>query len=194
MRRFIIELLITTLVLTVVIPLLPGIQAINPTLWLYLAMGLALSLFSRLLKPVLFVLTGRLVIWNIGLWITILNIIIFILAGWLFRDRFEIAGSLWLIVGAVLVSAITTAVDALLGFDRPNLDPNKNLPVWRFIERLTGYAFYVTLQRPNSRIIWVDPVIYYEGQGSLDQQSIHFLLPYLFLFFSHSCNSLEFAN
>jgi ubiquinone biosynthesis protein len=136
MRRFIIELLITTLVLTVVIPLLPGIRAINPTIWLYLAMGLALSMFSRLLKPVLFVLTGRLVIWNIGLWVTILNVIIFLLAGWLFRDRFEVAGSLWLIVGAILVSAITTAVDALLGFDRPNLDPNKNLPVWRFIERI----------------------------------------------------------
>ena len=92
MRRFIIEVAITTLVLAVIIPFLPGIKAINPSIWLYLAMGLALSLFSRLLKPVLFVLTGRLVIWNIGLWITILNIIIFLLAGWLFRDQFEVVG------------------------------------------------------------------------------------------------------
>ena len=97
MRRFIIELVITTLALALVIPLLPGIRAVNPTIWLYLAMGLVLSLFSRLLKPVLFVLTGRLVIWNIGLWITILNVIIFLVAGWLFSDYFVIAGSLWLV-------------------------------------------------------------------------------------------------
>jgi uncharacterized membrane protein YvlD (DUF360 family) len=140
MRRFIIELVINGLVLAFVIPFLPGITTIEPSLWLYLGLGFALSLFGRLLKPVLFVLTGRLVIWNTGVWITILNIIVFVSAGWLFRDQLISASTVWLVVGAILVSAVTTAVDAVLGFDRPNLDPNKNLPVWRFIERIPGVS------------------------------------------------------
>jgi ubiquinone biosynthesis protein len=140
MRRFIIEIVVNGLVLAVVVPLLPGVTAVNPTIWLYLGVGLGLSLLSRLLKPILFILTGRLVIWNIGVWITTLNILIFLLASWLFRDSFESAGTLWLVVGAILVSAVLTAVDALLGFDRPSLDPNKNQPVWRFIERIPGVS------------------------------------------------------
>ena len=59
MRQFIIEFMINGLVLAVVIPLLPGIRAINPNIWLYLGVGLGLSLLSRLLKPVLFVLTDH---------------------------------------------------------------------------------------------------------------------------------------
>jgi ubiquinone biosynthesis protein len=142
MRRFIIELVINTLVLTLVIPFLPGIKAINPTIWLYLAVALGLSLFSRLLKPVLFVLTGRLVIWNTAVWVTILNVIIFLAAGWLFRDQFVSASTVSLVIGAILVSMISTVIDALFGFNRPNLDPNKNLPIWRLIERIPGVSRY----------------------------------------------------
>ncbi len=140
MRRFIVELSINAVVLALIFPLLPGITAVNPTIWLYLGIGVGLSLFSRLLKPILFILTGRLVIWNIGVWITILNVIVFVAAGWLFRDRLVSAGTLWLVFGAVLVSVVITSVDALLGFDRPNLDPNKHLPVWRLIERIPGVS------------------------------------------------------
>ena len=140
MRRFVIELVINALVLAVVIPFLPGIAAVNPTIWHYLGVGLALSLFSRVLKPVLFVLTGRLVIWNTAVWVLALNIIIFLAAGWLFRDYFDSAGTIWLVFGAILVSAVLTAVDALLGFDRPSLDPQKNLPVWRLIEKIPGIS------------------------------------------------------
>ncbi|GAB4429631.1 MAG: hypothetical protein Kow0031_10220 [Anaerolineae bacterium] len=140
MRRFIIELLIDALVLAVIFPLLPGIKVTNPTIWLYLGIGLGLSFFSRFLKPILFILTGRLVIWNTGVWVTILNVIIFVAAGWLFRDYIESTHTFWLIFGAILISVVITAVDALLGFDRPNLDPDKNLPVWRLIERIPGVS------------------------------------------------------
>ena len=125
MRRFTIELVINAVVLAVVFPFLPGILINDPSIWLYLGVGLILSLLSRLLKPVLFILTGRLVIWNIRLWVMVLNIIIFILAGWLAAPRIQAESWFWMIISALIVSLLITVVDALFGFDRPPLDPNK---------------------------------------------------------------------
>ncbi len=39
MRRFSLELVINAVVIALVFPLLPGIQIINPTIWLYLGLG-----------------------------------------------------------------------------------------------------------------------------------------------------------
>lgn len=78
MRRFILELLIHTLVITLLFPLLPGISIPEATLWTYLGIGLTLSLLSRMLKPALLLLTGQLVIWNVALWVLLINLVVFV--------------------------------------------------------------------------------------------------------------------
>lgn len=137
MRRFVLELLIHTLVIALIFPLLPGISIPEATALTYLGVGLTLSLLSRLLKPVLLVLTGQLVIWNVALWVLLLNLAVFVTTGVIVRTDWVVGGLLWVLIDALVVGLVMIVTDALIGFDRPNLDPNdQRQAIWRLIERL----------------------------------------------------------
>ena len=89
------------------------------------------------MKPILFLLAGRLVIWNIAVWLLVLNLIIFLFTAWRAPSEWIIDGVLWVILDAMLVSLAMTVTDAVLGFNRPNVDPdNQRQMIWRLIERL----------------------------------------------------------
>jgi ubiquinone biosynthesis protein len=137
MRRLLIEILIDTLVVALLFPFLPGIEIVNATFVTYILIGLILSLLSRLLKPILFLVAGRLVIWNIAVWLLVLNLIIFLLTAWRAPSEWISDGVLWVILDAMIVSLVMAATDAVLGFNRPDLDPeNRRQVIWRLIERL----------------------------------------------------------
>ncbi|NTU83857.1 MAG: hypothetical protein HGA45_31535, partial [Chloroflexales bacterium] len=137
MRRFALELLIHTLVVALLFPLLPGISIPEATPWTYLGIGLTLSLLSRMLKPALLLLTGQLVIWNVALWVLLINLVVFLTTAWVVRSDWVVSRLLWLVIDALSVGLVMTVTDALLGFDRPNLDPgDRRQTIWRLIERL----------------------------------------------------------
>ncbi len=137
MRRLSLELLIHTLVIALIFPLLPGISIPGATVWTYLGIGLILSLVSWVLKPILLVLTGQLVIWNVALWVLMINVVVFVVTGWLVRTDWVVGGLLWLVLDALIVGLVISLTDAVFGFERPNLDPNnRRKALWRLIERL----------------------------------------------------------
>jgi ubiquinone biosynthesis protein len=137
MRRFSIELLLHTLVIALIFPLLPGISIPGATVWTYLGIGLVLSLVSWVLKPVLLLLTGQLVIWNVALWVLLINVVVFVVTGWLVRADWVVGGLLWLVLDALIVGLAISVTDAVFGFERPDLDPNnRQKALWRLIERL----------------------------------------------------------
>jgi ubiquinone biosynthesis protein len=137
MRRLLIEIVVDALVVALLFPFLPGIEIVNATFVTYLAIGLILSLLSQILKPILFVVAGRLVIWNIAIWLLVLNLLIFLITAWRAPSDWIFDGVLWVVIDALLVSLAMTVTDAVLGFNRPDLDPeNRRQVMWRLIERL----------------------------------------------------------
>jgi ubiquinone biosynthesis protein len=67
----------------------------------------------------------------------VLNLIIFLLTAWRAPSEWVIDGVLWVILDAMIVSLAMTVTDAVLGFNRPDLDPeNRRQMIWRLIERL----------------------------------------------------------
>jgi ubiquinone biosynthesis protein len=137
MRQFLVQLAVNALVVTLLFPLLPGIHLTTAGIGTYISIGLVLSLISALLRPALLLLTGQLLIWNAVVFVVVLDVLTFLLAGMFGPADWQYDGLLWLIFDAVLVGVTTTLVDALLGFDRPNLDPNhRRDATWQLIERL----------------------------------------------------------
>jgi ubiquinone biosynthesis protein len=137
MRRIALELLIHTLIVALLFPILPGISIIEATIWTYLGIGLVLSLLRLILKPIMLLLTGQLVIWNLALWVLLINVGVFVATWWVVRSEWIIGGLFWVVLSALLVGLVTTVTSALLGFERPDLDPNnRRQALWRLIERL----------------------------------------------------------
>jgi ubiquinone biosynthesis protein len=124
-------------VVALLFPFLPGIEIVNATFLTYLGIGLTLSLISRLFKPILFVIAGQLVIWNIAIWLLVFNLFIFLLTAWRAPSDWIFDGVLWVVIDAMLVSLAMTLSDAVFGFNRPDVDPeNRRQVMWRLIERL----------------------------------------------------------
>jgi ubiquinone biosynthesis protein len=137
MRQFLIQLTVNALVVALIFPFLPGIHLAAAGIGTYLGIGVALSLISALIRPALMLLTGQLLIWNAAVFIIVCHVTAFLLAGIFGPSDWEYDGVLWLVVDAVFVGLTVTVVDAVLGFDRPNLDPNhRRDAIWRLIERL----------------------------------------------------------
>ena len=124
MRQFLIQLSVNALVVALLFPFLPGIYLTTAGVGTYLGIGVVLSLISALLRPALMLLTGQLLIWNAAVFIVVLHVTAFLLAGIFGPSEWQYDSVVWLIVDAVFVGITMTVVDALLGFDRPNIDPN----------------------------------------------------------------------
>jgi ubiquinone biosynthesis protein len=137
MRQILIQLTVNAVVVALLFPFLPGIHLAAAGIGTYLGIGVALSLISALIRPALMLLTGQLLIWNAAVFIIVCHVTAFLLAGIFGPSDWEYDGVLWLVVDAVVIGSTVTVVDALLGFDRPNLDPNhRRDAIWRLIERL----------------------------------------------------------
>ena len=137
MRQFLLQLSVNALVVALLFPFLPGIHLTTAGVGTYLGIGIVLSLISALLRPALMLLTGQLLIWNAAVFIVVLHVTAFLLAGIFGPADWQYDGVIWLVVDAVFVGLTMTVVDALLGFDRPSIDPNsRRAAIWRLIERL----------------------------------------------------------
>lgn len=164
MRQFLLQVLTNTAALMLTILIMPGIQLVNalpllrffgvevplretaPT-WLLLVLSAVLFLFlgfiytliDRYVKPLLVALTGRFIVWSMGISIIIVNIVAF----WLFLRltpvEWYVASPQWLTLtfGGVLLAVVETALDFVTGVNQMNAargDPDK--AYWQFVERL----------------------------------------------------------
>src|SRR3954451_17433755 len=112
MRHFLIQLATNTVVVALIFPFLPGIYLTTAGFGTYLGIGLALSLISVLVQPVLMLLTGQLLISNAAVFVVVVDVMTFLLAGILAPSDWTYDGIFWLILDAVLVGLAVTLVDA----------------------------------------------------------------------------------
>ncbi len=164
MRQFAVQVLVNTAALILTILLMPGITLVSaqPLLnffgitgslratlpwWLDIVLAAVLSLFlgiiytliDRYIKPLLLALTGRFIVWSMGLSILIINVVAFALFLWLTPVEWGIASptALRILVGGILLAILGTILNFLTGVNQINLakgDPDKGY--WQFVERL----------------------------------------------------------
>lgn len=91
--------------------LLPGIALTS--FWSAMLAALVLGLLNTLVKPLLILLTLPITIVTMGLFLLVLNALVFWLAGSLFRG-FQVGGFWWAVAGAILYSLISALFSMLL--------------------------------------------------------------------------------
>src|SRR4030042_5087457 len=83
MNAFLIRWAINTLALYVAIAIVPGIHPESTRWFALLILGLIFGLLNAVVRPVLRLLTCPLILLTLGLFVLILNTVLFVLTGWL---------------------------------------------------------------------------------------------------------------
>jgi len=114
MKRFLIHWLVIALALWVTAWVLPGVS-VDSTQALAIA-AIVLGLVNALIRPVLTILTLPITILTLGLFYLVINGLTFLLASKLVSG-FHVGGFWWAVLGALLVSIISSFVGGFAGDD-----------------------------------------------------------------------------
>jgi putative membrane protein len=90
---------------------LPGI--VISSFWSAMLAAVVLGLLNTLVKPLLILLTLPITIVTMGLFLLVLNALVFWLAGSLFKG-FQVEGFWWAVAGAILFSVISSLFSMLI--------------------------------------------------------------------------------
>jgi putative membrane protein len=103
--------LLNAVALLVVAYVLPGI--VVASFWSAMLAALVLGFLNTLVKPFLILLTLPITVVTMGLFLLVLNALVFWLAGSLFRG-FQVDGFWWAVAGALLYSLISGLFSMML--------------------------------------------------------------------------------
>lgn len=147
MIYFVIRILVTALALAVTVILTPGIrmQALLPPVidisGTYLLMGALFGIINALVRPLVLLLTARMLVRTMGLFALILNFALFWLASLLAPDALVILPPrlIWIFIGSVVMALVTLVMEALFGLDKPDLqNQTEGQFYWRWVGRLSS--------------------------------------------------------
>ena len=103
--------ILNAVALLVVAYILPGIQVAS--FMSALGAAVVLGLLNMLVKPVLQLLTLPLTIVTLGLFLLVVNALVFWLAGSILKG-FQVTGFWWAFIGAILYSIVTSLLSNLI--------------------------------------------------------------------------------
>lgn len=103
--------ILNAVALLVVAYLLPGITVAS--FGSALIAALVLGLLNAVVKPLLILLTLPLTVVTLGLFLIVLNALVFWFAGSILKG-FQVDGFWWAVIGAVVYSIVSTALSGLL--------------------------------------------------------------------------------
>jgi ubiquinone biosynthesis protein len=129
MIRTFIRILVYALVLSVTVffapgirirPLIPGVIDISET---YLLFGFLFGLINSFIRPVVLLLTARLVLSTMGAFAFIINTFLFWLLTIVFPQAFIIGQPwlLWMLLGGVILTVVLIVLEAIFGLEMPTL-------------------------------------------------------------------------
>ena len=127
MYRFFIRWIITAVALYAAIALLPGIEPQSSNWLSIIWLALIFGLVNALVRPLLNLLTCPLILLTLGLFILVVNTLLFALTGWLgaqFQIGFTLADP-WFwnaFLGSLVVSVVSIVLTLVL---KDNLKPGK---------------------------------------------------------------------
>ncbi|HJD45052.1 MAG TPA: phage holin family protein [Candidatus Paenalcaligenes intestinipullorum] len=102
--------ILNAVALLIVAYLLPGI--VVTSFWAALVAAVVLGLLNAIVKPILLVLTLPVTIVTLGLFLFVVNALVFWLGGSLF-EGFRVNGFWWAMIGAILYSLISSFLSGI---------------------------------------------------------------------------------
>ena len=108
-------LLVNMVSITVAALLLPGIDIVERRLITFILLGVTLGVLNTVIKPLLQLLTIRLLFITYGINIIIINTVMLLLLDSIFGPAFEVTGLLTAILGAVVIWSLSTFLDYVFG-------------------------------------------------------------------------------
>ena len=105
----------------------------------YIVIGIVLVVVDTIVRPIVIALTGRVLLWSMGLFLLIVNAIVFAIAAWVSPVNWVIAHPdiLWLFLGATVYTVLQTGGNAVLGLSRPVVDEEgRGKLIWRVLDAL----------------------------------------------------------
>lgn len=143
MLYFALRVLINALAVAITIALLPGIHLSpfreEPLAITYLTLGVTLGIVTALVRPLLVFISARLVIWSMGLFVFVINILLFALVGLIAPTaiHYDSPEILWIILGGLVLLVVALVSQGLTGLDSPIFEGNlRSKWYWRWLNRL----------------------------------------------------------
>jgi len=114
--RFLLRWIINAVALYVAVALVPGIHPQSPHWYSYLWLAVIFGLVNALIRPLLKLLTCPLIVLTLGLFVWVINALMFALAGWIgvhFGVGFTV-DSFWAALLGSIITSITASLLTLL--------------------------------------------------------------------------------
>jgi ubiquinone biosynthesis protein len=128
-----------TIAITLVITLMPGVNFANPSLIVFITAGAVLALLNAVLRPIIVMLTGRLLITTMGLFVIVVNFFIFWVIYELFPNQILIDQPvlLRLLIASILITVVDTFLETILGLNQPSVNiSGQGQGIWKLVDRL----------------------------------------------------------
>ena len=157
MRRFIAQVVVNTLTILIVLFIFSlikvdytdpftGLRFTGPALALgtnplltLLFMALFVALVGAFVRPIILVLTGRLLLRSMGLILIVVNVVLVAVASWLAPGEFVVAQPTWFwgTLIALVFTLLASGIQIVVGIDRPQIDvSDRQRAIWRLLDRL----------------------------------------------------------
>ena len=147
MIYFVIRILVNALALSVTIilipglnvsPIIPGVVDISAT---YLIYGSIMGLINGLVRPLVLLLTARLLVRTMGLFVFVLNAFLFWLLTLIAPDSFVVQDPalIWILLGGGLMALAVVVMEAFFGLDKPEFHSGIETQFyWRWVAYLSS--------------------------------------------------------
>jgi putative membrane protein len=120
-RLILVRILVNTAALMLTVLLLPNIS-VEYTYGTFLILGAAMAILNAVVKPVLQLLTLRLIFVSYGLVVVAINGVMLLLLSWLFPETFMVNTLIIAFIGGAVIGLITIFLENLFGLTPPIVD------------------------------------------------------------------------
>ena len=130
------RVLVSTTVIGLTVALLPGLEIEHATLLDFLLMGGLFGLLNTFVRPFFILMTGRLVIRTMGIFMIVINSLVLLVMAVLWR-AWDFDSILTVLFAGLIVGIFGALLDAVLGLNRPILDDIESGDTyWRWLSRI----------------------------------------------------------
>jgi putative membrane protein len=115
LKRFAQSWFINTLAVLVAVVIVPGLEFRNNSVWVPFVTSLVLGILNAFFRPLMMFLALPLLIFTLGLFMLVINAMLLYLVGLLMGGYFEVAGFGSALLGALIISIVSMALNILTG-------------------------------------------------------------------------------
>ena len=117
-KRFVQSWVINTLAVLVAVYVVTGLEFKDESLWTPFVVALVLGILNAFIRPIIMLLALPLLIFTLGLFMLVINASLLYLVGLILGSHFEVSGFGAALLGALIISIVSTILNVLTGTNR----------------------------------------------------------------------------